>query len=45
MVSTHGTQVVAFSPKTDEGYVIYTEDAKVDDYIKDLPKLIKGEKP
>ncbi|MGN9755569.1 SCO family protein [Streptomyces sp. SD31] len=45
MVSTHGTQVVAFSPKTDAGYVLYTEDAQVDDYIKDLPKLIKGEKP
>ena len=45
MVSTHGTQVVAFSPKTDKGYVLYTEDAQVDDYTKDLPKLIKGEKP
>lgn len=45
MVSTHGTQVVAFSPKTDGGYVLYTEDAGVDDYTKDLPKLIKGEKP
>lgn len=45
VVSVHGTQVVAFSPKTDEGYVLYGEDAKVDDYIKDLPKLVKGEKP
>jgi protein SCO1 len=45
MVSTHGTQVVAFSPKTDSGYVLYTEDATVDDYTKDLPKLIKGENP
>ena len=45
IVSTHGTQVVAFSPKTDGGYVLYTEDATVDDYTKDLPKLIKGEKP
>ncbi|MGI5376655.1 SCO family protein [Streptomyces sp. CA-251387] len=45
MVSTHGTQVVAFSPKTDKGYVLYTEDAQVDDYTKDLPELIKGEKP
>ncbi|WP_128435486.1 SCO family protein [Streptomyces cyaneus] len=45
MVSTHGTQVVAFSPKTDGGYVLYTEAATVDDYTKDLPKLIKGEKP
>ncbi|MET8827560.1 SCO family protein [Streptomyces sp. NPDC004610] len=45
VVSTHGTQVVAFSPKTDGGYVLYGEDATVDDYTKDLPKLIKGENP
>lgn len=45
IVSTHGTQVVAFSPKTDAGYVLYGEDATVDDYTKDLPKLIKGQNP
>ncbi|MFJ2233171.1 SCO family protein [Streptomyces sp. NPDC087859] len=45
IVSTHGTQVVAFSPKTDGGYVLYGEDATVDDYTKDLPELIKGENP
>ncbi|MBA2945447.1 SCO family protein [Streptomyces himalayensis] len=45
VVSMHGTQVVAFSPKTDAGYVLYGEDATVDDYTKDLPKLIKGETP
>ncbi|MFD1661322.1 SCO family protein [Streptomyces caeni] len=45
IVSTHGTQVVAFSPKTDAGYVLYSQDATVDDYIKDLPKIIKGENP
>ncbi|MFJ5260591.1 SCO family protein [Streptomyces sp. NPDC088387] len=45
VVSTHGTQVVAFSPKTDGGYVLYGEDATVDDYTKDLPKLIKGQNP
>ncbi|MBC9728437.1 SCO family protein [Streptomyces sp. TRM68367] len=44
-VSTHGTQVVAFSPKTDAGYVLYGEDAQVQDYTKDLPEIIKGEKP
>ncbi|MER7574320.1 SCO family protein [Streptomyces sp. NPDC126514] len=44
-VSTHGTQVIAFSPKTDGGYVLYGEDATVDDYTADLPELIKGEKP
>jgi protein SCO1/2 len=44
-VSVHGTQVVAFSPKTNEGYVLYGEDATVDDYTKDLPKIIKGQNP
>ncbi|NYV76943.1 SCO family protein [Streptomyces sp. UH6] len=45
VVSTHGTQVVAFSPKTDQGYVLYGEDTTVDDYTADLPALIKGAKP
>ncbi|MEU0032923.1 MULTISPECIES: SCO family protein [unclassified Streptomyces] len=45
LVSVHGTQVIAFSPKTDGGYVLYSEAATVDDYTKDLPKLIKGENP
>jgi protein SCO1/2 len=45
VVSTHGTQVVAFSPRTDQGYVLYGEDTTVDDYTADLPALIKGENP
>ncbi|MER8232128.1 SCO family protein [Streptomyces sp. NPDC094049] len=45
VVSMHGAQVVAFSPTTDQGYVLYGEDTSVDDYAKDLPKLIKGENP
>ncbi|WP_081241192.1 SCO family protein [Streptomyces viridosporus] len=45
VVSDHGTQVIAFSPKTDGGYVLYGEDATVDDYTEDLPELIKGERP
>ncbi|WP_328495188.1 SCO family protein [Streptomyces sp. NBC_00414] len=45
VTSMHGTQVIAFSPKTDGGYVLYGEDATVDDYTKDLPELIKGETP
>ncbi|MGV9559119.1 SCO family protein [Streptomyces sp. NPDC003522] len=45
VVSTHGTQVIAFSPKTDGGYLLYGEDAKVDDYIKDLPRIVKGQNP
>ncbi|MFD9405533.1 SCO family protein [Streptomyces sp. NPDC059989] len=45
VVSMHGAQVIAFSPKTDEGYVLYGEGTTVDDYAKDLPKIIKGENP
>ncbi|MFI6207210.1 SCO family protein [Streptomyces sp. NPDC051041] len=45
IVSAHGTQVVAFSPKTDDGYVLYGEDATVEDYTRDLPRIVKGEKP
>ncbi|MDX3853001.1 SCO family protein [Streptomyces sp. AK02-01A] len=45
VISMHGAQVIAFSPKTDAGYVLYGEDASSDDYAKDLPKIIKGETP
>ncbi|MEV8419923.1 SCO family protein [Streptomyces niveus] len=45
VVSMHGAQVIAFSPKTDGGYVLYGEDTTADDYAKDLPKLVKGENP
>ncbi|MFI2641674.1 SCO family protein [Streptomyces sp. NPDC018610] len=45
LVSVHGTQVIAFSPKTDAGYVVYGEDTTVDDFTKDLPKLVKGQNP
>lgn len=45
VVSMHGAQVIAFSPKTDEGYVLYGEDTSADEYAKDLPALVRGEKP
>ncbi|MET7679495.1 SCO family protein [Streptomyces sp. NPDC005423] len=45
LVSAHGTQVIAFSPKTDGGYLLYGDDATVQDYTKDLPKIAKGENP
>ncbi|MGQ4712116.1 SCO family protein [Streptomyces anulatus] len=45
VVSMHGAQVIAFSPKTDEGYVLYGEDTTAEEYTKDLPKLLKGEAP
>lgn len=41
----HGAQVIAFSPKTDQGYVLYGESATPEDYTKDLPKIILGENP
>ncbi|MGW1063763.1 SCO family protein [Streptomyces aureus] len=44
-VSVHGTQVIAFSPKTDAGYVLYGESATVGDYTKDLPKIVEGRTP
>ena len=45
IVSTHGTQVIAFSPKTNGGYVVYGQDTTVDDYVRDISKIIKGENP
>ncbi|MCX3058480.1 SCO family protein [Streptomyces beihaiensis] len=45
LVSTHGTQVIAFSPKTDKGYLLFDKDATVETYTHDIPKILKGEKP
>lgn len=45
VVSMHGAQVIAFSPRTDQGYVVYDDDTTAEEYEKDLPKLIKGENP
>ncbi|MFF3288542.1 SCO family protein [Streptomyces sp. NPDC003023] len=45
VVSMHGAQVIAFSPKTDQGYVLYGEDTTAEEWAEDLPKLVKGEKP
>ncbi|AXE27102.1 SCO family protein [Streptomyces globosus] len=45
VVSMHGAQVIAFSPKTDEGYLLYGENTTVDTYTADLPKIAKGENP
>ena len=45
VVSMHGAQVIAFSPKTDKGYVLYSEDTTAEDYTEDLPELVKGETP
>jgi protein SCO1/2 len=45
IVSTHGAQVIAFSPKTDAGYLLYGDETSSGAYAKDLPKIIKGENP
>jgi protein SCO1/2 len=46
IVSTHGAQLLVFSPKDDKAHVLYTEDNSGPDVLKkDLPKLIEGKKP
>lgn len=45
IVSTHGSQVLFFSPKDDKARVLYTEGVNAETYTKDLPKLVKGENP
>jgi len=45
IVSTHGAEVIAFSPKTNGGYLLYDDTATAKDYSKDLPKILKGENP
>ncbi|MTE20084.1 SCO family protein [Streptomyces sp. TRM43335] len=45
VVSSHGTQVLAFLPKDDKAHVLYTSDVPVEVYQQDLPKLVKGELP
>ncbi|MEU1122964.1 SCO family protein [Streptomyces sp. NPDC005899] len=45
VVSMHGAQVIAFSPKTDKGYVLYGEDTTAEDYTEDLPEIIEGKTP
>ncbi|GAA2650821.1 hypothetical protein GCM10010307_60270 [Streptomyces vastus] len=44
--ATHGKTTLAFFPGDNKGHVLYHGDeATADDYIKDLPKLIKGQTP
>jgi protein SCO1/2 len=45
VTSMHSKQVIAFSPKTDAGYLLYTDEATPEDYTADLPKIVKGENP
>lgn len=46
VVSTHGAQLLAFSPKDDKAHVIYTEGNSTPQILKkELPDIIKGENP
>jgi protein SCO1 len=45
IVSTHGTQVIAFLPTDDKAHVIYTEGVTAETFERDIPKLLAGELP
>ncbi|MBQ0864321.1 SCO family protein [Streptomyces sp. A73] len=46
IVSTHGAQLLVFSPKDDKAHVLYTEKNTGPEILeKDLPKLIEGKNP
>jgi protein SCO1 len=46
IVSTHGAQVLAYSPKDDKAHVLYTEqNATAQVLTKELPAIIKGGTP
>jgi protein SCO1/2 len=45
IVSTHGTQVIAFLPTDDKAHVIYTEGVTAETFESDIPKLLAGELP
>lgn len=43
--STHGAQVLAYSPKDDKAHALYMSGTTADQYAADLPKIIKGQTP
>jgi protein SCO1/2 len=46
VISTHGAQVLAFSPKDNKAHALYTVGSTKPEILeKDMPKLIKGETP
>ncbi|MDB1086185.1 SCO family protein [Streptomyces sp. ACA25] len=45
IISTHGTQVLAFLPGDDRAHVLYNKDATVETFERDLPLLIAGKTP
>jgi protein SCO1/2 len=42
---SHGSEVLAFSPKDDKAHVIYLAGVTAEEYAKDLPALIDGRNP
>ncbi|WP_069813702.1 SCO family protein [Streptomyces sp. TP-A0874] len=44
-VSSHGTQVLAFSAEDDKAHVLYNKDATAEEYAEDLPEIISGGTP
>jgi protein SCO1/2 len=45
IVSTHGTQVIAFLPTDDKAHVIYTEGVTAETFERDIPGLLAGDLP
>lgn len=46
IVSSHGTEVLAFSPKDDKAHVVYTQDNATPAVLeRELPKIIHGRTP
>ncbi|MCW2873963.1 SCO family protein [Actinacidiphila oryziradicis] len=45
ITSTHGAQVLAFSPKDDKAHVLYMSGTTSEQFQADLPKIIKGGTP
>lgn len=46
VVSSHGAQLLAFSPKDDKAHVLYTEGNTGPEILeKELPRIVKGENP
>jgi protein SCO1/2 len=45
ITSTHGAQVLAYSPKDDKAHVLYMSGTTSDQFLADLPTIIKGGTP
>jgi protein SCO1/2 len=45
ITSTHGAQVLAYSPKDDMAHVLYMSGTTSDQFLHDLPTIIKGKTP